>query len=292
MSRVAETLSARTRSTRVTGRADVVLVAIVVFALVLRLWGLSRQSYWYDEWLTTEATSGGLVDALRHAAYREGIPPTYFAFMWGWVRVFGDGELALRMVSALFGTATVPVTYAAARELGGRRAVARIAALLVAVHPMLVWYSQEARPYGVLALFGALSLFAFARALERGRRIDYLLWGVVGAAAVAIHYYAVFLVVAEAVALLLLRAAQVRSLVLAGMPTALVLIALAPFALEQYSHELNRRWISDFPLTERAGEAGRSALVGPSPPDGRLWLVSAIVVVVAAIVLITRGSRE
>jgi 4-amino-4-deoxy-L-arabinose transferase-like glycosyltransferase len=167
----------------------------------------------------------------------------------------------------------------------------RLGALLVAVNPMLVWYSQEARPYSLLALLGALSLLAFARARGRGRRDDYLVWGLVCSAAVAVHYFAIFLVVAEASALLLIRRHQARRLVPALTPIVLVVVALAPFAIEQHSHEPNRQWISDFPLADRASEAGRSALVGPSPLDGRLWVVSAIAVAGAALVLIARGER-
>src|SRR5262249_12750678 len=136
MTRVAEKSAARGRSPRFVRRVDIVLVAIVILAVVLRLWGLGRQSFWYDEWLTTEATTGGLVDAFRHAANREGIPPTYFALLWGWVRAFGDSEVSLRFVSALFGVATVPVAYATARELGGRPRVAAGAAPLRRRHPL------------------------------------------------------------------------------------------------------------------------------------------------------------
>jgi mannosyltransferase len=272
------------------GRADLMLVAVVVIAAVLRFRDLGAQSLWYDEWLTTEATSGGLSDVFRHAANREGIPPTYFVLMWGWERAIGDSETALRTFSALVGIATVPVAYAVVRELGQRRTVARVAALLVAVNPMLVWYSQEARPYSLLAFLGALSLLTFARAKRRGRRYDFLLWGLVSAAAVAVHYFAVFLVLAEAGALLI-RKRQARRLLLACVPTVLVLAALAPFALEQHSHEPNRQWISDFPLADRASEAGSSAVVGPSPLDGRLWMVSAFVVAFAVLLLIARGSR-
>jgi mannosyltransferase len=269
-----------------------VLVAVVGIGAVLRFWGLGAQSFWYDEWLTTEATSGGLSDVFRHAANREGIPPTYFLVMWGWDRAFGDGVIALRTFSALVGIATVPVAYAIARELGQRRTIARVAALLVAVNPMLVWYSQEARPYSLLAFVGALSFLAFARARRRGLRDDFLVWGIVSAGAVAVHYFAVFLVVAEAVALLFVRRRQARRLLLGCVPIVLVLIALAPFALEQHSHEPNRRWISDFAIADRASEAGRSALVGPSALDGRLWVVSVIVVAFGALLLIARGSRD
>jgi hypothetical protein len=58
-------------------RLDAVLVALVLVAAGLRLYGIGAQSLWYDEWLTTEAVGGGLGDLIRHVANREGItPPT------------------------------------------------------------------------------------------------------------------------------------------------------------------------------------------------------------------------
>ena len=42
--------------------------------------------------------------------------------VWVWQKVFGSGDIALRSLSALLGTATIPVVYAAARELASRRA--------------------------------------------------------------------------------------------------------------------------------------------------------------------------
>ena len=113
MSRVAEKSATHARFRELAGRSDVAIVAIVVLGLGLRLWGLASQSFWYDEWLTTQAASGGLWDAFRHAANREGIPPTYFVLMWGWVRAFGDSEIALRTVSAGFVTSSSQ--YASAR---------------------------------------------------------------------------------------------------------------------------------------------------------------------------------
>ncbi|MDD9371953.1 MAG: hypothetical protein PV358_17670, partial [Acidimicrobiales bacterium] len=67
-------------------RLDPGLVAVLALAVVLRFWRLGHQSLWYDEWLTTEATSGGVGDVIRHVATREGITPPYFAVMWVWAR--------------------------------------------------------------------------------------------------------------------------------------------------------------------------------------------------------------
>jgi mannosyltransferase len=271
---------------------DGVLVALTVVAAGLRLYGLGSQSLWYDEWLTTEAVGGGLGDLVHHVTDREGITPTYFVVTWGWVRVFGDGDLALRLLPALAGIATVPVAYFAALAFDLSRRVARLAALLVAVNPLLVWYSQEARPYSLLALAAGLSLLTFARARPPDTRwLPW--WALAGAATVALHYFGAFLVGAEALLLLLAYRPRWQPVVLAALPAAAVGLVLVPFAIEQHSHGTNRDWISAFALSVRVRDAGRSALVGPSPPWRDHWIVPALVVAVAAVLLATRtGARD
>ena len=214
-------------------RVDRWLLAVVALGAAVRLWGLGAQSLWYDEWLTSRAASGDLTYLRGYVTGQAGIPPTYFAIMWVWARLVGDGDAALRSFSALVGVATIPVAYATVRELGRRRAVARGAALLVAVHPALVWYSQEARPYSLLALLGALSLWALARLWTRRGRRDLVAWAVVCALAMAVHYFAVFLVVAEALAVLVARRPARRDLLAAGAAAGVVLALLAPFAVRQ-----------------------------------------------------------
>ena len=95
---------------------------------------------------------------------------------------------------------------------------------------------------------------------------DVALLAAAAAAAVAVHYFAAFLVVAVGIALLLTRRPAWRSWLLAGVPALVVLALLAPLAVNQHSHEANRDWITRFPLIDRIDDAGRSALVGPSPP--------------------------
>src|SRR4029077_9241470 len=95
---------------------------------------------------------------------------------WVWTQVTGTGEFGLRSLSALAGVATVPVAYLLGLELRGRRA-GLMAAALVAVNPMLLWYSQEARAYALLALLCAVSLLYCARAERRGGRRDFIRWG-------------------------------------------------------------------------------------------------------------------
>ena len=274
-------------------RVDGVLLVVVALAAVLRFWGIGHQSFWYDEWLTTEAVAGGPADLARHVATREGIAPPYFVVMWVWSRVVGEGEVALRSFSALAGVATVPVAYALAVRLGQRRRVARGAALLVAANPLLVWYSQEARPYALLALLGALSVLAAVEVDRTGRRADVVRWGIVAAAAASVHYFALFVVAGAAVGLAARRRVPPRDLALAAVPVALVLAVLAPFALEQHSHAANRSWIAQFALTERLDDAARIALAGPGARFAWLWLVPLVLTVVVGTVTLWRTrSRD
>jgi uncharacterized membrane protein len=273
-------------------RLDPWLGAAVVGAAALRLVGLGSQSLWYDEWLTTEATQGGLRDLAHHVATREGITPPYFVLMWAWVRIVGAGEIALRAPSVIAGIATVPVAYAIAGAVGQRRTVARLAAALVAVSPMLVWYSQEARPYSMLAFIGALSVLVCVRARERADRARLAAWALAAAAVAAVHYVALFLVAGEVIVLAVAHRRCWRAVVLACLPTAAVTLALVPFAVRQGSRAANRDWIRAFSLTSRVEEAGRSALLGPSLPAERLWTLAAVLVALAAALVVTGGTAD
>lgn len=257
------------------------LAGIIVVAAVARFRGLGAESIWFDEWSTLQAVGRKLPDTLTYVAEREGSPPGYFLVAWLWSRVVGNGDGAMRALSAIAGTLVVPVAYATAWELIRSRMAARVVAVLVAVHPLLVWYSQEARPYSLLTLAGALSLLFFARSWARGSRTDLWIWGACAAAAVSVHYFAVFLVISEAAALVLRHRKQWRRIALALLPTLAVGLALVPVVLEQRRHAENQSWITGFALADRLEDAGRTVLVGPNPWSDRLWLLVAVVALVA-----------
>ena len=144
------------------------VVALTVLGAALRFPTLDRQSFWLDELVTVSLLDRGLGDVLHEIPRTEATPYVYYAVAWVWGSLFGLGEVGLRSLSALAGTATVPVAYGAGLVLVSRRA-GLVAAALVATNPFLVWYSQEARSYALLALLGAGSVLAFGLALRGGR---------------------------------------------------------------------------------------------------------------------------
>jgi hypothetical protein len=163
-------------------------------AALLRFVTLDVQSFSNDEPFTVGLATGPLDAVLSTVKTTESSPPLYPYLAWVWEKAFGTGETGMRLLPALLGTLLVPVTWAAARvTLPGRSAL--IAAALVTLSPLLVWYSQEARAYALFALLATLAFLFFARLLRAPRDAsgtrDLLAWSVLSAAAVLTHYFAV-----------------------------------------------------------------------------------------------------
>src|SRR3954454_2051986 len=170
------------------------LIALTALAAALRLPTLGSQSLWLDEVLPATLARGSLGDLFHVVAQQEANPPLFYLLEWVWTRIAGTSEFALRLPSALFGIALVPVGYSIGMKLAGQRTAVALAAL-VAVHPLLVYYSQEARGYSAVALACAVGFLCFLDDRPLG-------WAVGPAVALACHCFAISPVGMEAAILL------------------------------------------------------------------------------------------
>ena len=208
-------------------------VAVVGFALCLRLFRLGAQSFWIDEINVTRlARSGHVFSAVRDVA-GPFEPPLHFLVVLAALKLPVGLESAARVPAALFGTLEVLGLILLAREATGRRLVAVIAGALLAVAPFAVRYAQENRYY---TMFSALHLFTWwllLRALRTRARRGWLVYGAVAAAMILTHPFAplVLLVQAGVVLVAVLRdrargRGDARSLVSGYSKGALLAIAL------------------------------------------------------------------
>jgi mannosyltransferase len=272
------------------------VAGLTALGAILRFATLEVQAYHHDEIVTaSRVLRVGFGHAMDAVGFSESAPPLYYALAWIWTQVFGTGEIGLRSLSAAAGVATIPVAYFIGRELRGAR-TGLLAAALVAVNPMLLWYSQEARAYALLGLFCALSLLFCVRELEndgRDEKRDSVLWGVFSALALATHYFAVFPLIAEVLLLWRRRGrAMLPGLWILGAATAL----LAPLAYHQMSYG-HAEWIGKFSLGHRLGETAISFVVGETgdiigraeQPEPALLPLT--LVLIAVVLLAVRGSR-
>lgn len=238
------------------------LAALTILAAVLRLPTLGQQSFWYDEAFTpVHVLHPSLWATLHSVAHTENTPPLWYLVAWVDSRVLGTGEIALRLPSALAGIATVPVAWAIGRELTHRRATAIAAAGFVAVNPLLVWYSQEARAYALFVLLLAVAMLCFLRALDRPTPRCMAAFALSASLALLSHYFALFLLIPMVIWLAWDRRSRRAALPAIGA-LALVGLALLPLISAQGGH--GTQWIGRWALSSRLQAIPQYYLTGYS----------------------------
>lgn len=168
-------------------RSILAVLALLVVCAGARWYRLADRGFWLDEGYSIwnargdrpaelldrarpfshrdlENTPGGLGDVCASIREVENTPPLYFLALRAWMGCFGRGEAAVRALSAVAGTATVVLLLAGAWRIAGP-AVGWLAAWLLALSPMHVYYSREGRNYAIATLFATAAMLSLLRAL-------------------------------------------------------------------------------------------------------------------------------
>ncbi len=142
---------------------------ILLLGLTLRLVNLN-QSLWLDEAINTLAVKNyTLVDLVTQYIKADFHPPGWFIFLWFWTKFFGYSEISVRIPSVIFGVLTVWIIYLIGKKLISKE-IGIIAALLLAVNPLHIYYSQEARMYVMATFAVSINVFLFIK-LVKGEKI-------------------------------------------------------------------------------------------------------------------------
>jgi hypothetical protein len=224
-------------------RPWLIVGALVVIGLAIRM--VAMRSIWVDEAISihqAHMSLGGMLDNLRTTDRH---PPLHYLILWGVIRLFGDGEMAVRMPSILASAALIPTLFVLGRELFDRR-TGLVAAGLATIAPLIVWYGQEARNYALFMLLGALALLALVKVLQTGRTRWWIAYAALTIALLYTHYFALIPIAIQQIifAVAAWKRAHaglpVRRLMIGIWLTWLaLLIAAAPlasFAVDQFSH--------------------------------------------------------
>jgi 4-amino-4-deoxy-L-arabinose transferase-like glycosyltransferase len=224
---------------RVSDRA--LFVALLLLAAALRFGALDREEIWLDEAQSIRNASGslqGTIDALA----RDNKPPVYYFVLKAWLGLFGPSAVALRLFSAVCGVLAV----AAVWLLGSPTvppAAARVAALILAVHPLAVHYSREGRGYSLLILLSLLTILTLSRAIESGSRGWWVAWAASLALCTMTYYLGVIFILVSAVQIAVARRRDaVRPWILSAMAAMLPLVAWIPVLLRQREVTVSSIW--------------------------------------------------
>jgi mannosyltransferase len=234
-------------------RLTAVMVVILLVGWGLRLPHMGADSLWGDEIrsatrasLPEWSTAYEVIRRVNQAPFYEWGVLRWWLKLSGGDRQVANRELLLRYPSVLLGIMAVSAVYIFGRVAFGR-SVGVVSAGLLAISPLHVYYSREARTYALVSLLMTLALCCLLTAVRRpanGTRV----WGAYGLLATAslyAHYYTGFtLLIANSFVLMwLLLRSDIRLLkqwLAANLLVVLLFVPWLPtflFQIRQHSHD-------------------------------------------------------
>lgn len=175
------------------------LFIICCIGFVFRIYNINA-SLWCDEMMQATAASAEWKDLLYLVANHSS-PPLDYAVMKTVILFFGNSDWILRMPAFLFGVAAIPVFYYFSRSLAEQK-TALVAATLLALSPVALYYSQEARMYSLFLFLSLISFIAALRLAEKNSFTYSLLLGAVNGSLFLIHYFGIFVIAYETIFLM------------------------------------------------------------------------------------------
>jgi len=266
----------------------IVLVGLTVCAAWLRFHQLGGHGLWLDEACSVLYAHLPAGKFWRLMWKQEGNMVLYYVLLRGWVHV-GDTEFLLRLPSAMFAVASIPLLYRLGRDLFSRT-TGLIAAALLTVHWFHIFFSQDARSYALLIFLLLLSSWLFWQLAESPERKVYRVsYALVSALAMYAHMFAILIVAAQWLSLGPVRVCRIgwrRSFI------TLALFFLLALPMEAFALLRNRGQLIWVPrLTLRSFVDGMSAVAGFD--NGQFLLLGLVLgVAVLAVVAAHRSASE
>jgi mannosyltransferase len=144
------------------------LITLFIF-IIIRLVGILSRPIWYDEAfsiLLAEQGPAGILSGTLTADFdssaAEEHPPAYYFLLWGWLQLFGNSLISIRLLSVILSLGVLVLIYLIANHLFEKQ-TAFAAALLATILPFQIHYGQEIRMYVLLTFWLSLTTLAFLK---------------------------------------------------------------------------------------------------------------------------------
>lgn len=213
----------------------------------------------------------------------------YYLLMRGWAVISIDPTW-LRLPAITMVAGSVPVTVALARRLGLSTRVQALIPVLVAAHAGVAQFAVNARAYALAILLVPTVVVLWMRAVERGRRGDWVAFASAAVIGAYAHFYAPLAYVPAVVVLGMLHGippGRRRRAAIAAAAVAVGMLPIAAFAL--LAPGTNVEWITANPDEV---VRGLRLLAGEPSAAGRLLMLPGLVLAALALGRLLSRSRE
>ncbi len=167
--------------------------AIFLFGLAIRLIGIGHQSLWIDEAFSIQSSQRPLLDVVL---LQDPTPPLYYLCLHFWMKLTGNGAAMVRVLSAVFGSLSIPAIYFLASKILNKK-TGIVSALLLAVSPVNIYLSQLTRTYSLLTLLSIISMYLYIEVSQKKNTKTVWLYAACNVLLVYTHVFAWFIVVAQ-----------------------------------------------------------------------------------------------
>ena len=235
------------------------MVALITLGVLFRVVNLDQKPYWFNETITSLRISGydehrhvnsqlytgrlvslddlqkyqtpnsekTVIDTIRNLANKDPQhPPLYFVLARLWTQSLGYSVSCIRSLSVLFSLLVLPAIYWLAQELFQSPAVSKIAVTLTALSPVLIRYSQEARPYSLWTVMIVLSCAALLRALRVNTRSAWAFYSATLVVSLYTQLFSTLVIISHAIYVFAIKGIRRHPVVLSYVVASLVSLLL------------------------------------------------------------------
>ncbi len=140
-----------------------ILISIVLLGLLLRLWNIDKpEGMWNDEYLTWSIANLKFPQDFFKGVANNCHAPLHYFYLKGWMAIFKDSDVSLRVSSLVPGVISIFTMYLCAKEYLVKKhgeLCALAAAFITAISGFLIYFSQEVRIYSLTFLIASMVLF-------------------------------------------------------------------------------------------------------------------------------------
>lgn len=150
-------------------KTELMCVALILLvALILRLIALNNiGDILFDEvysWYFAARETG--VEVIKSVLKEDVHMPLYFLILHYWMKIFGESEKSMHLCTLCLSLPLIPITFYSMKSLFNKTA-GYFAAIYLAFNTFCIYYSLQARFYGLVMTLTLLGAFLFVKLLEK-----------------------------------------------------------------------------------------------------------------------------